>query len=305
MAAFYDLKPEGNRFFPRHGWIAGLTGVRMVRLPVMRLYQWGGHTHEFFLKNEVAGIWLQSKSPYRTLRQMAICFRELHQEIRDIEPLHKFRMGGEKGDKERDLALTRLTEGEERTEVLLISAFILLRRLADELINASRPFLFEHWKSAPREMKTAVSFARDGKLKQLHPICVFDVLAEALITHTAWLDRLRDVNGIRDILVHKPHILQVSAFGTQNADESSIKWRSTANLTTVSNLGEITTQNLFDCLFECLDGACKFMELLCVSVGLDDGYQRGDWIMLSGKDNDTVAFWPPIEGSRTEFPLLS
>lgn len=235
---------------------------------------------------------------------MAVCLRDLHREIREIAPLaDSFRDNGiDKNKKNQNL--TRHMEGLERSEVLLIAAFVLLRRLADELINSSRPFLFEHWKSAPREMKRAVLSARDDKLKHLNPICDLDVLTEALLKHTSWLDRLRDVEGIRDILAHRPHILQVSAHGSGKPDEASINWRITAHLHQGTPGNDFRHIDLFSALIECIDDACIFMEHLCISVGLGDGYQQGDYLMLTGQDNDIVGFWPPVQGTRTEFPLM-
>ena len=304
MARFWDLPPEANEHFPVHGSIISPTGIRLLRLPVMRLYQHGQPTDRHFMKNKISGVWRQYRSPNRTLRQLAVCLRDLHREIREITPLTGLLHENGTDNNKRDRDLTRHKEGLERSEVFLIAAFVLLRRLADELIDTSRPFLFEHWKSAPRMMKVAVSSARDDKLKLLNPICDVDVLTKALLEHTSWLDRLRDVGGIRDILAHRPHYLQLGAHGLRNPDETSINWRITALLSQWNRGKGFRHIDLFPALIECIDDVCIFMEHLCISVGLDNGYQQGDYLMLSGQDNDIVGFWPPIQGTRTEFPLM-
>ena len=296
MPRYSDLPPEANEFFPANGWIVGATGVRLLRLPIIRLYQIGEPTHRYFIDNRIGGVWLQERSPYRTLRQLAVCLRDLHREHRELLPLV---------EPHGRTDPTRYREAMERCEVLLIAAFILLRRLADELVDASRPFLFEHWHSAPQKMKSAVPWARDNRLRELNPICDLDVLTEALLNHTAWFDRLRNVDGIRDILTHKPHILQVGAQGSRRPDEASTNWRVTAHLTQMEKGGNLKTTDLFPALLECIDHACVFMQHLCASVKLGGGYRQGDYLMLTGSDNDIVGCWPQVGGSREEFPLMA
>ena len=52
-----------------------------------------------------------------------------------------------------------------------------------------------------------------------------------------------------------------------------------------------------------------FMGSICKSIGLEPGYydtsvRRGGFMFLSGSDNDIVGMWPPIRGTRKEFPLM-
>ncbi len=89
--------------------------------------------------------------------------------------------------------------------------------------------------------------------------------------------------------------------GERGPGEANTSWRVAANLTMEPRQQNI---DLFPALAEILDGACIFMERLCESVGLSDGYQQGDYLMLTGQDNDIVGFWTPIEGTRGEFPLM-
>jgi hypothetical protein len=123
---------------------------------VQRLYQHGEPTRKYFVNNKIGGVWLQMHSPTRTLRHLSVCLRDLHREVREILPLHENWFDAPVSTT-RDKMLTRQSEGLERLAILLIAAFALLRRLADELIDASRPFLFEHWHSAPKTMKKAKS----------------------------------------------------------------------------------------------------------------------------------------------------
>ena len=75
---YHDLTQEAQNHFPAHGWVTGCTGFKHLRLPILRLYQLGQPTYERFIENNLGGMWLQGRSPYRTLRQLAIALRDLH-----------------------------------------------------------------------------------------------------------------------------------------------------------------------------------------------------------------------------------
>ena len=303
MSRFFDLPSSSNSLFPAHGWIAGPTGMPCLRLPAQRLYQHGEPTYKYFVNNKIGGIWLQTHSPTRTLHHLAVCLRDLHREVREIWPLQE--MWDAPVSNARDEMLTRQEEGLDRLAILLIAGFTLLRRLADELIDASRPFLFEHWQSSPRQMKVAKRQAARAELQDLKPICNLDVLTDALTNHTAWFEQLRQDDGLRDILVHKPHVLQIGTQGKSQPGEGGIEWRLTAHLVRPqpTTAGGLRVVDLFPALLECVDGACCFMERLVRAVGSFQGYEQGDFVILTGNVNDTVGCWPPIVGSRTRFPL--
>lgn len=304
MSRFFDLPPSANSFFPAHGWIAGPTGVPCLRLPAQRLYQHGEPTYKYFVDNKIGGLWLQTHSPTRTLHHLAVCLRDLHREVREILPLQE--MWDAPVSAARDETLTRQQEGLDRLAILLIAGFTLLRRLADELIDASRPFLFEHWQSAPRQMKVAKRQVVRAELQNLKPICNLDVLNDALTNHTTWFEQLRQDDGLRDILVHKPHVLQISTQGKSQLGRSGIEWRLTAHLVRPqpATAGGLRVVDLFPALLECVDGACAFMERLVTAVGSFRGYEQGDFQSLTGRTNDIVGCWPPIGGSRTQFPFV-
>ena len=175
--------------------------------------------------------------------------------------------------------------------MLLIAIFVLLRRLADQLIDASRPILFDKWQSAPRALKTAISMAQSDSLSSLGIRGSLSLLQEALLHRTGWFEQLRKDEGIRDILVHKDHILHVGGHGSKAPTDAATNWRVSAQLTRRRG-SELVTIELFDVLRECLRGACDFMEQLCRSVGMAGGYGRGDYLFLTGADSDVVGFWP-------------
>jgi len=299
--SFSETDPKNNLLFPRHGWLTAVNGYRFLRLPIMRLYQIGEPTHQRCVQHKISGVWLQCISPYRTLRHLAVALRDLHREILVQVPLLQDDWMEKAPSLERDAATTRMHEGNESIEISLIAIFILLRRLADELINASAPFLFEHYKSAPRKMSAAIARAKEGGLEKLKPICDLEILTNALLNHTSWLAQLRK-HGIRDVLVHDPHLLQVGGSGTKRADETETSWRVTASLIT-PNTNSVQSKELLSELRTCIAGACSFMELLYACVGSMDGYTQNDCLFLTGMDNDAVGFWPAITAETVHFPL--
>lgn len=302
---YFEISSEADEHFPSHGWLKSLNGIRFLRLPVLRLYQGGQPTFERFTENNLGGVWLQLNSPYRTLRQLAIGLRDLHRETREVLSTSREEWLTRESSRERNLALTGQQERYERIEILMIAVIILLRRLGDELITASGPFLFQHWKSAPKKLMDAADKARKGTLaKNTKPICDFDVLNDALQNHTGWLAQLRQANGIRDILVHWPHFLQINSLGTREPNESETRWRVVAQLYTIRP-GEIPAIDLFPKLIECVSGACRFMDRLYRCATPIDQYEQRDLLYLTGSDNDIVGFWPSVQDVLTEFPLHS
>jgi hypothetical protein len=301
---YFSLTPEAEKHFPSHGWLRGYNGVRHLRLPVLRLYQCGQPTYDRFVENEISGMWLQFRSPFRTLRQLAIGLRDLHRESREMLSLSQEDWFSREPSIERDNACTQRREVGERIEILLIAVLVLLRRLGDELMDASRPFLFKDWKSAPQKLTSAVSKARDGTLARTKPICDFDILSDALLNHTGWLDQLRRNNGIRDIVVHQAHVLSVGSQGSKRSDDTEFQWRVSAQLATLAP-GVPHNIDLFPALADCIAGVCRFMDrLYCCATPLDQ-YQKGDLLFLTGSDNDVVGFWPPIHEEKTDFPMTA
>src|SRR5262249_16173623 len=152
---------------------------------------------------------------------------------------------------------------------------------------------FEHWQSAPRKLDTAVSMAIDGTLVKIKQLCDFKVLDEALQERTAWLSQLRADDGIRDILIHKAHLLMIGCFGTQSPQEQGTRWGVWADLMSYKQ-GALRGFNLFPTLIDCINGACRFMDGLYQCASTLTGYVQEDVLFLTGSDNDIVGFWPPI-----------
>src|SRR5262249_12293705 len=144
------------------------TGVKCIRLPVMRLYQLGQPTHKYFVQNKIAGLWLQVRSPTRTLHQLGICLRDLHREVREILPIQEMAshslLSNKPPNDDINGTYGRAHQRFDRLQIMLIDGFTLQRRLADELVNASRPFRFEHWKSATMLMTKTKKMSYEGKL---------------------------------------------------------------------------------------------------------------------------------------------
>jgi len=245
---------------------------------------------------------MQAASPVRTLRLLGIALRDLHNELLLALAIAEREWMDKEPSEARNEALNRQGEALERCEVLLISVFTLLRRLGDDLINGLRPILFEHWQNAPRKLPDAVKLSEAGNLAQLKPCCDPDALANVLLTQTSWLAVLRKESGIRDILVHKPHILTVGPVGERPQNSERTAWRIRANLTIPTNAG-MQVRDVLPPLLQCIAGACAFMTSLSRLVGGAVDYGRGDRMTLCGADNSSVGFWPAIRGGRFEFPL--
>jgi hypothetical protein len=293
MANFFALDQATQEVFPRHGWTNNNQGVRQLRLPVLRLYQPTLPQYEVYAGEGLGGTWLQVRSPYQSLRQLAVAVRDLHQVIDSLHEIAKGNWLEKAPSSDRDDALTRQREGVERAEILLIAGFVLLRRLADQLVDATRPLLFENWKSAPRALKTAIASARAGSLSALKPRCDLDRLVKTLLHEVQWCEDLRQDDGIRDILVHKEHLLQVGPPGSRSEGDADWTWSVTAHLVRIDAKG-IRTVDVLPVLRRCLKGACQFMEGLFLATCTGSEYERGDLLFLTGRDTDVTGFWPAI-----------
>jgi len=269
-------------------------GVRQLRLPLLRLYQLTSPQYEVYARQGLAGTWLQVRSPYASLRQLSVALRDLNQVIGSLHEIAKGNWFDKAPSPDRDDALTRERESIERSEILLIAAFVLLRRLADQLIDATRPLLFEDWQSAPRAMKTAITSARSGTLAKLKPRCDVARLEATLQDKVQWFEDLRQDDGIRDILVHKEHLLQVGTPASRNEGNEDWTWSVTAQLVRIGPKG-VRTVDVLPVLRRCVEGACDFMEGLLVATRIGSEYDRGDLLFLTGRDTDVTGFWPAID----------
>jgi hypothetical protein len=227
----------------------------------------------------------------------------LHSELRSLLGIASDEWWDKEVSEARNVALNQQSEGIERCEILLVSVFILLRRLADDIMDSVRPALFEHWRSAPSQFKTVLKTAKAGRLHSLKPYCDADELSAALIGNSDWLQRLRKEDGIRDTLIHRPHFLQVGPHGVKPADSDRTSWQIMASLMVQTPDG-LRAKNLFPILLECLAGACGLMTAISRLLPGAETFDRGDTLLLTGQANDIVGFWPKIGGGQHEFPLL-
>jgi hypothetical protein len=234
-------------------------------LPLLRLYQLEQPHRRRFETLRLAGAWLQARSPYATLRMLAITLRDLNVEISIVQQTAEDGWWDRAPSEERDRTLTREREAIERAEELLLAAFVLLRRLADQIADATRPLLFSDWQSAPQKMSRAIAAARTASLAKLHPLCDLGLLEQALVGQTQWFEALRQEEGIRDILVHKDHTFSVSALGTRDPGDAHIAWKVTADVRRLQG-GKVWHLDALPAMHECMRGLCEFMETICRSI---------------------------------------
>jgi hypothetical protein len=114
---------------------------------------------------------------------------------------------------------------------------------------------------------------------------------------------LREEEGIRDTLVHWPHMLSLNPSGTKPQGAEKFTWQISGALTTHTSKG-LRSIDVFPKLVECLSGACEFMTSITNLIRDMVDFDRGDIMFLTGQDNDIVGFWPNIIGGQHEFPLL-
>lgn len=303
MSDILNLPDDAQHFFPSHGWIESESGIRHLRLPILRAFHPDQPSFARLQRLPNAGAWGQYASPYRTLRCLGIALRDLHDEILIIKANADATFFDKEPSPARDEAFNRQRESIEHSEVLLIAAFTLLRRLGDDLMYGLRPILFEHWRSAQHKLPDVIKFAESGKLSGLKPYCDVDSLERVLIDKTEWLRLLRDKGGIRDILVHKQHMLGMGVSGTRPENSEHTTWRVYANLSVLTGDG-VRNLPVLSLLKKCIAGACVFMASLTSLIGGTTSYGPGDCMSLHGASNSVVGFWPSIRGGTFEFPFL-
>jgi hypothetical protein len=304
MSDFTTLQPEYGPLCPAHGWAVNTTGIRHLRFPILQLFSSNHLTYVKYEELGYAGTWLQFRSPARTLRQLAIALRQLHMHLRQSVQIANEEWLSKDPSDTRDVALTQQHALNDECEVLLVSIFVLLRRLPDDIMATLAPILYRALKSAPRNLKRTVELAKRGQLHKLNPVCDADELSSKIIAHSTWLQMLREEDGIRDALVHQPHILQVGSHGQKELGAEKYDWRVDAHLMLRTKQG-VRAVSLFPILLKCLSGACELMTALTSLIGGVTTYSRSDAVMLTGHDNDAVAFWPSIAPINHVFPLLS
>ena len=303
MPNILNLPDDAQHFFPAHGWIESESGVRHLRLPILRAFRYGQLGFAKLQRLPNAGALGQFVSLPSTLRLLGLALRDLHDQILIVKANADAAFFDKEPSPARDEAFNRQRESIEHSEVLLIAAFTLLRRLGDDLMYGLRPILFEHWRSAPPKLPEAIKLAESGKLSGLKPYCDVDSLERNLIDKTEWLGLLRDKGGIRDILVHKQHMLGMGVSGTRPENSEHTIWRVYANLSVLTGDG---VQNIpvLSLLKKCIAEACVFMASLTPLIGGATSYGPEDCMVLCGSRNSAIGFWPAIRGGIFEFPFF-
>ena len=292
----FELDDSVDEYFPRHGWIAGRTGHRHLRFPVKALFGLGSTGYERL--HELKLSWTAG-SPYKRLTLLANSLRELHYEIRNVISLSEdWRENG-----------NLIILSNQRIDIYLISAFTVLRRFPDVLLETARPLLFEHFQSAPRELKV---YRRKSvaDFEQLKPRCDPEILHDAIQFHTKWFDKIRGRNtGIRDVLMHNEYLILNGAQGARGPDEEKTRRTYQSQFYVGSEWLPSKKKKPLDLIQElrgCVGGLCAFMEQLHRSFGMcERRYDRNDvFLCLPGSAScDNIGFWPSIIAGEDEvFP---
>jgi hypothetical protein len=180
----------------------------------------------------------------------------------------------------------------ELVPIYIDSVMTYLRRIADRLVIASRPLLFEHWRSVSSKYKDWV----DGieQFSQHNPTCDFDVLSQAVARYSNWFCELRGISdstgkkGIRDALEHRNVRLMV---GKQQAGEAAPRM-TVSMYSTSKDVGK--RHDILEFVPLAIRGLCQLMTGFHQAIGAGTAYDREDTLFLVGTDDDVVGFWPEI-----------
>jgi hypothetical protein len=201
---------QANRF-PRHGWAQNSQGVKLLWLPIIRLFR-----SAQVIRNEKGVKPLEDRDlldiePFcKTTHKLALTLREIHELIR--------KSPGPPSTHGNPEDWRQFQKVHDMLPLYLDLAYVYLRRLADHLTIASRFVLFEHYKSAPREFKELIAFtANQEKISHVVPICDLSLLECTLAEYSSWFDFLtqratengRTKKGIRDAMEHRPATVEI------------------------------------------------------------------------------------------------
>ena len=284
---FSDL--EKAKHFPAHGWATNSQGIKLLWCPMLTLLN--RHDEALIRDGKVIEIrpagGLPDGRPFaESLLKLATTLRELHRVVRiacdrsfvDAEPE----------------TLEEYGKAYELVPLYVDLAFVYLRRLPDLLIDACRPYLFEHWHSIPRAFKEWV--AGVDRLRKFNPSCDFEILRRTIDGHSGWFNALRDTSpisgkkGIRDALEHRPVRLEVGA--RQVGDK-----RPEITVLARSYAGDVeSNRDLVPVIRESVYGLSGLMTGLRSAIGGSGRYERTGAVSLVGIDDDVVGYWPPIDG---------
>jgi hypothetical protein len=208
-----DFKEQEKRErFPEHGWAANSEGVRLIWLPIMRVLANSAQIRSELGVSRRIGSRQQGdvSTMFATLNGLSAALRELAAVTREIESLDPI-----EGDNK---SLNRQAYLSQLTKLYVDTSIMYLRRLSDAFCRAIRYVLFDHFESAPRELKKLVGMAASDKnaLAEAGPLCDIRLLKGVLCENTEWFRDIRGMKregcekkGIRDVLEHQSSSIEI------------------------------------------------------------------------------------------------
>lgn len=280
----YDFADESKMvLFPKHGWTANSQDVKVLWLPIRRVL-----TNVMDLRKErdletesISGHRHYALSFNSTLDNLTICLRELSRITRESCE-HDV-------DLDKEASLDKDLLAFEMAPIYIDCCFSYLRRLADLFSKASRPILFDNWKSAPSEFKKLIANSTKGD--SYGPL--YDINL-ALTQHCGWFSKLRALQGetgkkgIRDAIEHRTVRFLISKHQSGGGVPK-------IDIRLYSPERDVDTrQELISELRECMSDFCFFMTEICKAINYFSNYDKWDTLVRPGLDDDYVGFWPEL-----------
>ncbi len=192
--------PDTAKKYPRHGWALNSQGARLLWFPIRGLMWDSNIIREAKNAPVLAGFDRQRVLAFnQTISNLAVTLREIGKLTREGLP-----SPFETQDTEQH---ERWTRANELLPVHVEGAILILRRLADLLVNAIGPVLFERPGAVTPKFKDLHKALWDEKeISKLRLICDPKTLRDAFIRHSSWFDTLRHPEGghkgVRDAVEH-------------------------------------------------------------------------------------------------------
>ncbi len=275
--------------FPAHGWARTTFGAKVLWLPVKGTFTtWYWQERRGLPSGaplDQAAIYFDAF--YRTLYDLGVVLRELGR-LRRLGS-EMFMPLEEQQDQE---TFNKGLRVHELTRPALDLAYVYLRRLADRFAACARFLLFAHPRCASDKFtKLRAMIDNAEKLRSAGPLCDVDALCAIFKEHCSWFERLRggptEEHGLRDLLEHHSVRVEVSAGQTGEEPPYVSAYIFHSNPVRVG-------AELFDSLSEITAGLCGFWSHILPLMERRTTYERYDWLLLTGLDDDATAFWPQI-----------
>ena len=188
--------------FPRHGWAPDSEGIRLIRLPIMRLlFNPNTVRSELGLSTITNKNFQDVVSLGDNLNNLSVILQELGATIRSTTSLDL--LYGNNDSNNKQYYLTNLLK------VYIDTAIMYLRRLADDLCRSMRFILFKHFESSPQKFKDLVDKTNNDEdaLDKAGLLCDIKQLKKVINANTNWFRDIRGMNrngqgkkGYRDAL---------------------------------------------------------------------------------------------------------